>query len=127
MSDYKAPLTEIAFVLEEHVGMAGIAALPGFEETTSDVVQAVLGGVAKLSEELIAPLNWPGDRQGTRVEKRGVVQADGFKEAYWQYVDGGWNSRFPPGSAARACRWCSPPRCSRWSSQPASPSACARC
>ena len=92
MSDYKAPVTEIAFVLEEHVGMAGIAALPGFEEATPDVVQAVLEGVAKLTEEVIAPLNWPGDRQGTRVENRGVVQADGFKEAYWQYVDGGWDS-----------------------------------
>src|SRR5512139_1705364 len=96
MSDYKAPVTEIAFVLDEHVGMAGIAALPGLEEATPDLVQAVLEGAAKLTEEVIAPLNWPGDRQGTRVENRAVVQADGFKEAYWQYVDGGWNSlQFP--------------------------------
>ena len=92
MSDYKAPVTEIAFVLDEHVGMAGIAALPGLEEATPDVVQAVLEGVATLTEEVIAPLNWPGDRQGTRIENRAVVQADGFKEAYWQYVEGGWGS-----------------------------------
>ncbi|NCZ75174.1 MAG: hypothetical protein EBX65_06745, partial [Betaproteobacteria bacterium] len=45
-----------------------------------------------LTAEAMAPLNWPGDRQGSRVENRQVVQADGFKEAYWQYVDGGWNS-----------------------------------
>ncbi len=92
MSDYKAPLNDIAFVLEEHVGMAGIAALPGLEEATPDVVQAVLEGVAQLAEEVIAPLNWPGDRQGARVENRAVVEAPGFREAYWQYVEGGWNS-----------------------------------
>ena len=92
MSDYKAPVTDIAFVLDEHVGMAGITALPGLEEATPDVVQAVLEGVATLTEEVIAPLNWPGDRQGTRIENRAVVQADGFKEAYWQYVEGGWGS-----------------------------------
>jgi alkylation response protein AidB-like acyl-CoA dehydrogenase len=96
MSDYKAPLNDIAFVLEEHVGIAAIAALPGLEEATPDLVQAVLEGAAKLTGEVIAPLNWPGDRQGTRVENRAVVQADGFKEAYWQYVEGGWNSlQFP--------------------------------
>ena len=76
MSDYKAPVTDIAFVLDEHVGMAGIAALPGLEEATPDVVQAVLEGVATLTEEVIAPLNWPGDRQGTRIEHRAVVQAE---------------------------------------------------
>ena len=92
MSDYKAPLNDIAFVLEEHVGMAGIAALPGLEEATPDVVQAVLEGVAQLAEEVIAPLNWPGDHQGARVENRAVVEAPGFREAYWQYVEGGWNS-----------------------------------
>ena len=92
MSDYKAPLNDIAFVLEEHVGMAGIAALPGLEEATPDVVQAVLEGVAQLAEEVIAPLNWPGDRQGARVENRAVVEAPGFRDAYWQYVEGGWNS-----------------------------------
>ena len=92
MSDYKAPLNDIAFVLEEHVGMAGIAGLPGLEEATPDVVQAVLEGVAQLAEEVIAPLNWPGDRQGARVENRAVVEAPGFRDAYWQYVEGGWNS-----------------------------------
>ena len=92
MSEYKAPVTDIAFVLEEHVGMAEIAALPGLEEVTPDLVQAILEGAAQLTEAAIAPLNRSGDQQGSRVENRAVVQADGFKEAYWQYVDGGWNS-----------------------------------
>ena len=92
MSDYKAPVTDIAFVLEEHVGMADIAALPGLEEATPDLVQAILDGAAQLTEAVIAPLNRSGDQQGARVENRAVIQADGFKEAYWQYVDGGWNS-----------------------------------
>ena len=103
MSDYKAPLNDIAFVLEEHVGMAGIAGLPGLEEATPDVVQAVLEGVAQLAEEVIAPLNWPGDRQGARVENRAVVEAPGFRDAYWQYVEGGWNSLpFPAGLGGQA-------------------------
>ncbi len=92
MSDYKAPVTDIAFVLSEHVGMADIAALPGLEEATPDLVQAILDGAAQLTEAVIAPLNKSGDQQGARVENRAVVQADGFKEAYWQYVEGGWNS-----------------------------------
>jgi len=91
MSDYKPPVTEIAFVLEEHASMGELAQL-GFEEATPDLVQAILEGAAALTSEAMAPLNWPGDRQGSRVENRQVVQADGFKEAYWQYVDGGWNS-----------------------------------
>ena len=47
MSEYKAPVTDIAFVLEEHVGMAEIAALPGLEEATPDLVRAILEGAAQ--------------------------------------------------------------------------------
>ena len=72
--------------------MAEIAALPGLEEATPDLVRAILEGAAQLTEAAIAPLNRSGDQQGSRVENRAVVQAEGFKEAYWQYVDGGWNS-----------------------------------
>jgi len=92
MSDYKAPVLDIGFVLDAHVGMSGIAALPGFEEATPDLVEAILEGSAKLTEQAIAPLNWSGDQQGARVEERQVVQAEGFRDAYWQYVEGGWNS-----------------------------------
>jgi alkylation response protein AidB-like acyl-CoA dehydrogenase len=91
MSDYNPPVNEIAFVLEEHARLAELVAL-GFDEATPDLVQAILEGAASLTAEAMAPLNWPGDRQGTRVQDRQVVEADGFKEAYWQYVDGGWNS-----------------------------------
>jgi 3-(methylthio)propanoyl-CoA dehydrogenase len=92
MSEYKAPVTEANFVLEEHVGIAAIAALPGFEEVTPDLIEAVVQGAAALTEEVIAPLSRKGDMQGTRVENRQVVQADGFKEAYTRFVEGGWNS-----------------------------------
>ena len=67
MSEYKAPVTDIAFVLEEHVGMAEIAALPGLEEATPDLVRAILEGAAQLTEAAIAPLNRSGDQQGSRV------------------------------------------------------------
>jgi alkylation response protein AidB-like acyl-CoA dehydrogenase len=97
MSDYKAPVEDIAFVIEEHAGMAALRALPGFGEATPDLVQAILEGSAQLAAEVVAPLNTSGDREGSRVENREVVQATGFKEAWAQYVDGGWNSLPFPG------------------------------
>ena len=92
MSDYRAPVDEIAFVLQSHADMPALAALPGFAEATPDLVQAILEGSAQLTGEVIGPLNISGDREGARVENRGVVEARGFREAYTQYVEGGWNS-----------------------------------
>jgi alkylation response protein AidB-like acyl-CoA dehydrogenase len=92
MSDYKAPVDDIAFVLAEHARIDALAALPGFGEATPDLVQAVLEGAAQLAAGVIAPLNASGDREGARVVDRGVVEARGFREAYLQYVEGGWNS-----------------------------------
>ena len=59
-SVYKAPVPDIGFVLEEQAGWSGLAALPGYEEATPDLVEAILEGAAKLTGEVIAPLNRPG-------------------------------------------------------------------
>jgi alkylation response protein AidB-like acyl-CoA dehydrogenase len=78
------------FVIEELAGLAEIQALPGFEDATPDMVEAVLEGAAQLAGEVISPTNWPGDQQGTRVEDRAVVVPESFHDAYGQFVEGGW-------------------------------------
>ena len=92
MSDYRAPVKDMQFVISELAGLAEIAALPGYEEATPDLVEAVLEEAAALSSEVIAPTNVPGDQQGTRVEDGEVKVPAEFHTAYQQYVEGGWPS-----------------------------------
>ncbi|WP_299311613.1 acyl-CoA dehydrogenase [uncultured Halomonas sp.] len=91
MISFAAPVRDLRFVLEELLEHGSLA-LPGFEETSPDLVEAVLEEAAKLAGEVWAPLNASGDRQGcTRREDGGVSVPDGFAEAYQAYAEGGWN------------------------------------
>ncbi|MBI3454119.1 MAG: acyl-CoA dehydrogenase, partial [Rhodospirillales bacterium] len=92
MSTYTAPLNELGFVLEEIAGLPRIAALPGYDHATSDLVGQVLEEAGKVASEVLAPLNTVGDRTGSVLENGVVRTPPGFKEAYRQHVDGGWNS-----------------------------------
>ncbi len=93
MADYRAPVNDMNFVLQQLVGMEAIAALPGYEEATPDMVAAILEEAGKLSGEVISPLNVPGDQQGVSLNEQGQVPTPaGFKEAYQQFVEGGWGS-----------------------------------
>ncbi len=92
MTAYAAPLADMRFVLRHLVGLDRIAALPGKEETTPELVEAVLEEAGRLAAEVIAPLNAVGDREGARLENGVVRTAPGFREAYAQYRDGGWNA-----------------------------------
>ena len=92
MSTYQAPIADMLFDMYELSGMSDIAQLPGYEEVTPDLVEAILEEIGKLSEEVLAPLNQIGDQQGAKLENGIVITADGFKEAYQQFVEGGWNS-----------------------------------
>ena len=97
MTDYAAPLADMRFALNEIAGIGEIAGLPGCEQATSDVVDAVLEEAGKLAGGVLAPLNRIGDRQASRLENGVVRTPDGFKEAYAKYVEGGWNALpFPP-------------------------------
>jgi alkylation response protein AidB-like acyl-CoA dehydrogenase len=92
MSTYHAPLKEMEFVLNELAGLAQIAKLPGFEEATPDTVAAVLGEAAKFATNVLDPLNVSGDREGSKLLADGTVQTPaGFKDAYQQFVENGWN------------------------------------
>jgi len=91
MSGYAAPLAEIRFALDAIAGLPEIAKLPGYENASADVVDAVLDEAAKLAGNIIAPLNRIGDTEKTRLENGVVRTPGGFKEAYRAYVAGGWS------------------------------------
>lgn len=90
MPAYKAPLDDIHFLLHDVHNVAQLAALPGFEDATPDVIDAVLAEGAKMCEEVLFPLNQSGDAEGVRLENGEVRTPRGFKEAYAQYTAGGW-------------------------------------
>ena len=92
MSTYHAPLTEMKFVLNELAGLADVAALPGYEDAAPDVIDAILEEASKFATNVLDPLNASGDREGAKRQEDGSVRTPaGFKEAYRQFCDNGWN------------------------------------
>jgi hypothetical protein len=80
MAEYTAPLRDMKFVIEELVGLDHIAALPGYEHATPDVVHAILEEANKMARDVLSPINRTGDIEGCRLENGGVVTPTGFKE-----------------------------------------------
>jgi alkylation response protein AidB-like acyl-CoA dehydrogenase len=89
---YTAPLKDIRFVLEHIAGMDKIAKFPGYDHASPDVIEAVLAEAARVAGEVWAPTNTPGDRQGSKLTDGSVRTPEGFKNAYKQYAEGGWNA-----------------------------------
>ncbi|MFT5722816.1 MAG: alkylation response protein AidB-like acyl-CoA dehydrogenase [Motiliproteus sp.] len=98
MTGYIAPLEEIIFALYPLAGFDQLAELPGFEDASPDLVEAILEQAAKLATEVVAPLNQVGDTEGVSLSsEHQVTTASGFKQAYQQYVTNGWGSlQFDP-------------------------------
>ena len=92
MTAYVPPVRDMHFVLDALIGLDEIAALPGYEDATTELVDAVLEEAGKLAAEVIAPTNVVGDHNRPTFDNGVVRTAPGFKEAYDQYRDGGWNS-----------------------------------
>ena len=91
MPSYKAPLEDVGFLLNDVFQFDRYNNLPGFTDASADVREAILSEAAKLSEQVLAPLNRIGDKQGcTRHPDGSVTTPDGFKEAYKQVSEGGW-------------------------------------
>ena len=90
MSTYAAPIRDMKFVVKELVGLDDITALPGCEDVTPDLVDAVLEEAGNFATGVLDPLNIPGDRIGARLEKSVVTAAPGFKDAFKQFSEGGW-------------------------------------
>lgn len=89
---YTAPVKEMRFVLDHIADMAALAGLPGYDHATPDVVEAVLSEAARVSGDVWAPTNATGDQQTSKLENGGVKTPAGFKDAYKQFADGGWNA-----------------------------------
>ena len=87
---YTAPVKDMLFNIEHLANIAQIATLPGFEDAGLDTAQAVLEEAAKFNEGVLAPLNWEGDKNPTSWKDGVVTATPGFKEAFQQFVDGGW-------------------------------------
>ncbi|XOZ34957.1 acyl-CoA dehydrogenase C-terminal domain-containing protein [Halomonadaceae bacterium KBTZ08] len=93
MPQYRAPLRDIQFVMNELLDAeTHYQHIPGGEEATPDMVDAIIQEGARFCEEVLSPLNQTGDNEGCQLENGEVKTPSGFKEAYQQYIEGGWPS-----------------------------------
>ena len=91
MSTYVAPVKDMLFNMNELAGLQEITTLPGNEEVSLDLVEAILDEAGKFASEVVDPLNAVGDKQGNKWDNGVVSTADGFKEAYAAFCETGWN------------------------------------
>ncbi|HSV79187.1 MAG TPA: acyl-CoA dehydrogenase [Ramlibacter sp.] len=87
---FRAPVKDMLFDIQHLAGIEQIAQLPGFEEAGLETAQAVLEECARFTEGVVAPLNVEGDRNPSSWKDGKVTTTPGFKEAYGQYTEGGW-------------------------------------
>jgi hypothetical protein len=91
MPIYKAPVEDVSFLLNDVFQIDRYDNLPGFSDASADVREAILGEAAKLSEEVLQPLNRVGDMEGcTRRDDGRVTTPKGFRDAFRQVAEGGW-------------------------------------
>ncbi|MGD9597906.1 MAG: acyl-CoA dehydrogenase [Steroidobacteraceae bacterium] len=88
---YRAPLKDLAFVLNELTGERALAGCPSHADYSAEVATSILEEAGKFAEDVLAPLYRAGDTQGARWTPEGVVTTPGFKAAYQAFVDAGWN------------------------------------
>lgn len=93
MPNYTAPLQDMRFALRNVLEYdSHFASLPSAEDATPDVVDAILEEGARFAQEVLSPLNAVGDLQGCKWQGGEVSTPEGFKDAYLQFVEGGWPS-----------------------------------
>jgi 3-(methylthio)propanoyl-CoA dehydrogenase len=95
---YKAPVKDMLFAMQHLASLEEVARLPGFEEAGLETAQAVLEECARLNEDVVAPLNWEGDKYPSSFHNGQVTTTPGFKQAFQQYAEGGWQGLQHPAS-----------------------------
>ncbi len=97
MPNYKAPVRDMRFLMNEVFDFEGhYKTLPNGEDATPDMVEAIVGEMAKLCENTIGPLYQSGDEEGCKLEDGVVTTPKGFKEAYAEFQAGGWQGLSHP-------------------------------
>jgi alkylation response protein AidB-like acyl-CoA dehydrogenase len=104
---YTPPIEDQKFILNHTIGLNALKALPNQDDLDGDIVEAVLEEAGKLARDVLAPLNWTGDQNGTTRDTDGsVTTAKGWVDAYNAYRDGGWNSvPFDPAHGGQGLPW----------------------
>ena len=93
---YTAPIKDFLFNIEHLARIDEIAKLPGFEDAGLETAQAVLQECARFNEEVVAPLNFEADKAPSSHSGTSVTTSKGFKEAYRQFAEGGWQGLLHP-------------------------------
>jgi alkylation response protein AidB-like acyl-CoA dehydrogenase len=93
---YIAPVKDMLFAINELAGLERVAALPGFEDAGADTAQAVLDEAARFNADVVAPLNFEGDKNPSSWKDGVVTATPGFKEAFSQFAEGGWQGVVHP-------------------------------
>ena len=92
MSQYTAPIRDMQFVMRELAGLEEVGRLPGCEEVTGDLVDAILDEANKFASGVLAPLNRVGDQEGAKWNHGQVTTAPGWQNAYRQFAEAGWSA-----------------------------------
>lgn len=102
---YKAPVQDMMFVVRDVVGVDDLPQMKA-AGLSADDIEPVLDSAGELAAGVLAPLSRTGDREGCRLANGAVTTPRGFKEAYKQYREGGWNGvPFSPDHGGQGLPW----------------------
>ncbi|WP_435640355.1 acyl-CoA dehydrogenase [Micavibrio aeruginosavorus] len=103
MTDYTPPQKDMAFLLNDVIGLGGI---PAAADLDAETIDAILGEAGKLARDVLAPLNHSGDQTGNVLKDGALTTPPGFRDAYKQYAEGGWNAvPFDPAFGGQGLPW----------------------
>ena len=106
MTEYTAPIADMRFAATRLAGFDAIAALPGGDELSDDLLASIFQEGGKFAADVLAPLNRVGDTQGSRLENGVVRTPDGWTDAYRRFAEGGWTAvPFAPQFGGQGLPW----------------------